>query len=52
MLGLGNWVDNWKNLGCKLPIFHSFFSEQCKCFVLIRMLNFIPKRRNLGRLAL
>ena len=24
MLGLGNWVDKWKILGCKLPKFHSF----------------------------
>ena len=22
MLGLGNWVDNGKILGCKLPSFH------------------------------
>ena len=24
MLGLGNWVDNGKNLSCKLPSFHFF----------------------------
>ena len=25
MLGLGNWVDNGKNLSCKSPSFHIFF---------------------------
>ena len=50
MLGLGNWVDNWKILGCKLPRFHSFFLSNG--LHLSSFIIFLPCNVNSPNLAL
>ena len=41
MLGLGNWVDNGKSLGCKLPSFHPVSTLLPPTFILFLPCSFL-----------
>ena len=40
MLGLGNWVDNENNLGCKVPSFHYVSKLLPPTFILFLLCSF------------